>query len=102
MAHKKAGGSSRNGRDSAGQRLGVKLAQIAALAPALEPVNVAFGQSRGRKHRRGELRRASVEIPHTDGVPGLDLIVAYRPAAKRHMLPFGEVDVVKRHAPPTP
>jgi large subunit ribosomal protein L27 len=24
MAHKKAGGSSRNGRDSAGQRLGVK------------------------------------------------------------------------------
>ncbi len=26
MAHKKAGGSSRNGRDSAGRRLGVKLA----------------------------------------------------------------------------
>jgi len=25
MAHKKAGGSSRNGRDSAGKRLGVKL-----------------------------------------------------------------------------
>lgn len=25
MAHKKAGGSSRNGRDSAGQRLGVKV-----------------------------------------------------------------------------
>jgi large subunit ribosomal protein L27 len=25
MAHKKAGGSSRNGRDSAGRRLGVKL-----------------------------------------------------------------------------
>ncbi len=25
MAHKKAGGSSRNGRDSSGQRLGVKL-----------------------------------------------------------------------------
>jgi large subunit ribosomal protein L27 len=25
MAHKKAGGSSRNGRDSAGQRLGLKL-----------------------------------------------------------------------------
>lgn len=25
MAHKKAGGSTRNGRDSAGQRLGVKL-----------------------------------------------------------------------------
>jgi len=26
MAHKKAGGSSRNGRDSAGRRLGVKIA----------------------------------------------------------------------------
>ncbi len=26
MAHKKAGGSSRNGRDSAGRRLGVKVA----------------------------------------------------------------------------
>jgi len=26
MAHKKAGGSSRNGRDTAGRRLGVKLA----------------------------------------------------------------------------
>ena len=25
MAHKKAGGSSRNGRDSAGQRLGIKI-----------------------------------------------------------------------------
>ena len=25
MAHKKAGGSSRNGRDSAGQRLGIKM-----------------------------------------------------------------------------
>lgn len=25
MAHKKAGGSSRNGRDSAGRRLGVKI-----------------------------------------------------------------------------
>lgn len=32
MAHKKAGGSSRNGRDSAGRRLGVKLfgGQVAA------------------------------------------------------------------------
>ncbi len=32
MAHKKAGGSSRNGRDSAGRRLGVKLygGQLAA------------------------------------------------------------------------
>ena len=30
MAHKKAGGSSRNGRDSAGRRLGVKLYGVQA------------------------------------------------------------------------
>lgn len=33
MAHKKAGGSSRNGRDSAGRRLGVKLAGGQAANP---------------------------------------------------------------------
>jgi large subunit ribosomal protein L27 len=33
MAHKKAGGSSRNGRDSAGRRLGVKLYGGQAAAP---------------------------------------------------------------------
>jgi large subunit ribosomal protein L27 len=33
MAHKKAGGSSRNGRDSAGRRLGVKLFGGEAVAP---------------------------------------------------------------------
>lgn len=33
MAHKKAGGSSRNGRDSAGRRLGVKLFGGQAVAP---------------------------------------------------------------------
>jgi len=33
MAHKKAGGSSRNGRDTAGRRLGVKLAGGQAAAP---------------------------------------------------------------------
>ncbi len=33
MAHKKAGGSSRNGRDSAGQRLGVKVFGGEAIAP---------------------------------------------------------------------
>ena len=30
MAHKKAGGSTRNGRDSAGRRLGVKLFGLTA------------------------------------------------------------------------
>ncbi len=33
MAHKKAGGSSRNGRDSAGRRLGVKKYGGEAIAP---------------------------------------------------------------------
>ncbi len=33
MAHKKAGGSSRNGRDSAGRRLGVKLYGGQAVSP---------------------------------------------------------------------
>ncbi|BDA86599.1 50S ribosomal protein L27 [Aureimonas sp. SA4125] len=33
MAHKKAGGSSRNGRDSAGQRLGVKKSGGQAVIP---------------------------------------------------------------------
>jgi large subunit ribosomal protein L27 len=33
MAHKKAGGSSRNGRDSAGRRLGVKMYGGQAAAP---------------------------------------------------------------------
>jgi large subunit ribosomal protein L27 len=33
MAHKKAGGSSRNGRDSAGRRLGVKKFGGEAVAP---------------------------------------------------------------------
>ena len=33
MAHKKAGGSSRNGRDSAGRRLGVKLVGGQAAIP---------------------------------------------------------------------
>ncbi|MCA3509647.1 MAG: 50S ribosomal protein L27 [Rhodobacter sp.] len=33
MAHKKAGGSSRNGRDSAGRRLGVKLYGGQAASP---------------------------------------------------------------------
>ncbi len=33
MAHKKAGGSSRNGRDSAGRRLGVKIFGGEAVSP---------------------------------------------------------------------
>jgi large subunit ribosomal protein L27 len=49
MAHKKAGGSSRNGRDSAGRRLGVKLfgGQVAA------PGNIIIRQ-RGTKMFPGQ------------------------------------------------
>lgn len=49
MAHKKAGGSSRNGRDSAGRRLGVKLygGQVAI------PGNIILRQ-RGTKMWPGE------------------------------------------------
>ena len=49
MAHKKAGGSSRNGRDSAGRRLGVKLygGQLAI------PGNIIVRQ-RGTKFWPGE------------------------------------------------
>ena len=49
MAHKKAGGSSRNGRDSAGRRLGVKLygGQVAV------PGNIIVRQ-RGTEFHPGE------------------------------------------------
>jgi large subunit ribosomal protein L27 len=49
MAHKKAGGSSRNGRDSAGQRLGVKKFGGEAIAAG----NVIIRQ-RGTKFYAGD------------------------------------------------
>ena len=49
MAHKKAGGSSRNGRDSAGRRLGVKLYGGQAAIPG----NIIVRQ-RGTKFHPGE------------------------------------------------
>jgi large subunit ribosomal protein L27 len=48
MAHKKAGGSSRNGRDSAGKRLGVKLFG----GQAVKAGNIIVTQ-RGTKMRPG-------------------------------------------------
>ena len=45
MAHKKAGGSSRNGRDSPGRRLGVKKFGGEIVVPgALSPVHVCREQ----------------------------------------------------------
>ncbi|NOZ33100.1 MAG: 50S ribosomal protein L27 [Alphaproteobacteria bacterium] len=49
MAHKKAGGSSRNGRDTAGRRLGVKKFGGEAVAAG----NIIIRQ-RGTKWRPGE------------------------------------------------
>ena len=49
MAHKKAGGSSRNGRDSAGRRLGVKLYGGQSVIPG----NIIVRQ-RGNKFWPGE------------------------------------------------
>ena len=49
MAHKKAGGSSRNGRDSAGQRLGVKCFGGEKVIPG----NIIVRQ-RGTKFHPGE------------------------------------------------
>jgi large subunit ribosomal protein L27 len=48
MAHKKAGGSSRNGRDSAGRRLGVKKSGGQAVVPG----NIIIRQ-RGTKFHPG-------------------------------------------------
>lgn len=49
MAHKKAGGSSRNGRDSAGRRLGVKKAGGQGVIPG----NIIIRQ-RGTKYHPGD------------------------------------------------
>jgi len=49
MAHKKAGGSSRNGRDSAGKRLGVKIFGGQAVIPG----NIIIRQ-RGTKVHPGK------------------------------------------------
>ena len=49
MAHKKAGGSSRNGRDTAGRRLGLKKSGGEAVIPG----NIIVRQ-RGTKWRAGE------------------------------------------------
>ncbi len=49
MAHKKAGGSSRNGRDTAGRRLGVKKFGGQVVIPG----NIIIRQ-RGTKYRPGE------------------------------------------------
>ncbi len=58
MAHKKAGGSTRNGRDSEGRRLGVKKAGGQAVIAG----NIIIRQ-RGTKYRPGE--NVGLGVDHT-------------------------------------
>ena len=58
MAHKKAGGSTRNGRDSAGRRLGVKKFGGELVVPG----NIIIRQ-RGTKYRPG--KNVSIGKDHT-------------------------------------
>ena len=58
MAHKKAGGSSRNGRDSAGKRLGVKCYGGEAVIPG----NIILRQ-RGTQYHPG--RNTGIGRDHT-------------------------------------
>ena len=58
MAHKKAGGSSRNGRDTAGRRLGVKKFGGEAVIPG----NIIIRQ-RGTKYHPG--RNVGIGKDHT-------------------------------------
>ena len=58
MAHKKAGGSTRNGRDSEGRRIGVKKAGGQAVLAG----NIIIRQ-RGTKYRPGE--NVGLGVDHT-------------------------------------
>jgi large subunit ribosomal protein L27 len=58
MAHKKGGGTSRNGRDSAAQRLGVK-----AFAGQTVPAGSIIVRQRGTRFRAGE--NAGIGVDHT-------------------------------------
>jgi large subunit ribosomal protein L27 len=77
MAHKKAGGSSRNGRDSAGQRLGVKLFG----GESAKGGNIIVRQ-RGTKFYPGE--NVGIGKDHTLFAT-VDGIVRYREKAKSRM-----------------
>jgi large subunit ribosomal protein L27 len=58
MAHKKAGGSSRNGRDSKGRRLGVKIA-----GGQLAPAGGIIMRQRGTKVHPGD--NVGIGLDHT-------------------------------------
>ena len=63
MAHKKAGGSSRNGRDSAGRRLGVKKSGgQSVLAGNIIVRQPGDGVGMGKDHTLFALREGDVEF----------------------------------------
>ena len=80
MAHKKAGGSSRNGRDSAGKRLGVKLFGGQACLAG----NILVRQ-RGTKWHAGD--NVGVGVDHTLFAL-VDGRVEYRTKAKNRTFVF--------------
>ncbi len=74
MAHKKAGGSSRNGRDSAGRRLGVKkyggeavLAGNILVRQRGTKINAGTGVGVGRDHTLFALTDGAVKFTRRKG-----------------------------------
>ena len=74
MAHKKAGGSSRNGRDSAGRRLGVKkyggeavLAGNILVRQRGTKINAGAGVGVGRDHTLFALTAGAVKFSRRKG-----------------------------------
>ncbi len=82
MAHKKAGGSSRNGRDSAGRRLGVKkfggesvLAGNILVRQRGSKFHPGPGVGVGRDHTLFALTEGHVKFARTRGGRALVLVV---------------------------
>lgn len=74
MAHKKAGGSSRNGRDSAGKRLGVKMFGGEHAVPGNilvrqrgTKMNPGNGVGMGRDHTLFAVTEGQVKFRHRSG-----------------------------------
>jgi large subunit ribosomal protein L27 len=87
MAHKKAGGSSRNGRDTAGRRLGVKLfgGQDAIAGNIIirqrgTKVHAGAGVGMGRDHTLFALVNGKVEFRGTKGNKQLVSVVPAKAA----------------------
>lgn len=83
MAHKKAGGSSRNGRDSAGQRLGVKKFGGQDVVPGNiiirqrgTKVNPGLGVGMGKDHTLFAMVEGKVQFGERRGRQVVDVVEA--------------------------